>query len=88
MAIELLGWASSLVLLLTICKQIHKQWQARTSVGVSKWLFIGQALASVGFALYSFLLHNWVFIVTNSLMACSATVGLVILIHQRRREGK
>ena len=85
MGIEILGWASSLVLLLTIAKQMHKQWQTRTSAGVSKWLYIGQMVASVGFAVYSFLLHNWVFTVTNSLMACSAAIGLGIVVYQRRK---
>lgn len=33
---ELIGWMSSLVLLATIGKQIHKQWSEDTSRGVSK----------------------------------------------------
>ena len=44
----LVGWASSVILLVTIGKQLHKQWQDRTSEGVSKWL-LGQLAASVGF---------------------------------------
>jgi len=28
------------------------------AAGVSKWLFLGQMAASVGFILYSWLLHN------------------------------
>jgi len=75
---EILGWLSSLILLATIAKQIHKQWQQRTSAGVSRWLFIGQLTASTGFAVYSYLIHSWVFVVTNSMMACAAGIGLVI----------
>ena len=37
--IEILGWASSLVLLLTLVKQVYKQWKDATSEGISKWLF-------------------------------------------------
>ena len=48
------------------------QWRERTSKGVSKWLFIGQITASIGFSIYSILLHNWVFTITNLLMAASA----------------
>lgn len=82
---ELIGWASSVILVLTIAKQIHKQWQAGTSEGVSKWLFIGQLAASAGFTVYSFLIHSWVFVVTNALMMTNAVVGWWITMRQRRR---
>ena len=82
---EIIGWVSSLILLLTIAKQIHKQWQDESSEGVSKWLFIGQVGASFGFTVYSWLLRNWVFVVTNTLMLLSAFIGLSIVLYQRRR---
>ena len=82
---EILGWASSIVLLMTIGKQIHKQWRDDSSKGVSKWLFIGQFTASAGFTVYSFLVRNWVFVVTNFVMALSAVAGLLIVLHHRRR---
>jgi MtN3 and saliva related transmembrane protein len=82
---ELIGWASSVILVLTIAKQIHKQWQAGTSEGVSKWLFIGQLAASAGFTVYSFLIHSWVFVVTNALMVTNAVVGWWITMRQRKR---
>jgi uncharacterized protein with PQ loop repeat len=84
---EILGWASSLVLLVTIGKQIHKQWRDDSSAGVSKWLFIGQFTASLGFTVYSYLVRNWVFVVTNLLMAASAVTGLLIVLYHRRRTG-
>src|SRR5688572_31343520 len=74
---EFIGWASSAILLATIGKQIHKQWHDDSSAGVSKWLFIGQFTASAGFTVYSFMVRNWVFVVTNALMAASAITGLV-----------
>ena len=83
MAIELIGWISAIILLCTISKQIYKQWQDGTSAGVSKWLFIGQIIASIGFTVYSCLVHNWVFVVTNALMALSAVLGLAIVMHHR-----
>lgn len=82
---EAIGWLSSFILLLTIGKQIYKQWQAGVSEGVSKWLFIGQTAASFGFSVYSWLLQNWVFVVTNVLMLLSALIGFGITLHQRRR---
>lgn len=82
---DILGWGSSLILLITIGTQIHKQWHDDSSKGVSTWLFIGQMVASVGFTVYSFLMRNWVFVATNMLMAVSAVIGLVIVLRHRRR---
>lgn len=81
---EIVGWASSLVLLLTIVQQIRKQWKERTGEGVSSFLFVGQAAASLGFTVYSAMLHNWVFTVTNALMLASAIVGFIITAHFKR----
>jgi hypothetical protein len=67
-----------MILLATIIKQVYKQWSEGSSEGVSKWLFIGQTSASVGFALYSYLLGNWVFLITNLALLASAIVGQVI----------
>lgn len=83
--VEAIGWGSSIILILTIAKQVLKQWQAGTSEGVSKWLFIGQLAASIGFTLYSWLVHNWVFVVTNALMVVNGLLGYAITMHQKRR---
>jgi uncharacterized protein with PQ loop repeat len=80
---EALGWASSVVLLATIVEQLRKQWQQRSSRGVSSWLFVGQATASLGFSVYSALLQNWVFTVTNALLLLSALLGIGITFHFR-----
>ena len=80
---ELIGWLSSIILLATILKQIYKQWHDDSSKGVSKWLFIGQLAASVGFTIYSVMLKNWIFTITNFLMAMSAIVGLGIVMRHR-----
>ncbi|MGH9944597.1 MAG: hypothetical protein ACRD9R_19800 [Pyrinomonadaceae bacterium] len=82
---EAIGWASSLVLVLTIGKQIYKQWQEGSSENVSKWLFVGQFAASLGFLIYSWLVRNWVFVVTNALMTASAVLGFLIVLYHRRR---
>jgi MtN3 and saliva related transmembrane protein len=83
MGTEAIGWFSSFVLLLTIGKQVHKQWKAGSSEGVSKWLFVGQITASTGFVFYSVLVGNWVFVVTNFLLLLSALTGVVITLKQR-----
>jgi uncharacterized protein with PQ loop repeat len=83
---EVLGWFSSFILVLTIGKQVYKQWRSGSSEGVSKWLFVGQITASTGFTIYSLLVRNWVFVVTNALMLLSAIVGIVIVFKHRRAE--
>ncbi|MBC8107949.1 MAG: hypothetical protein H7Z14_15275 [Anaerolineae bacterium] len=85
MLTQMLGWTSSVVLLITIGKQLHKQWQEESSEGVSMWLFIGQLVASVGFTIYSFLVHNWVFVATNALMTLGAVLGMTIVLRHRSR---
>ena len=84
--VEAVGWISSLILVLTIAKQVYKQWREGSSEGVSKWLFVGQMAASLGFTIYSWLVSNWVFVVTNAVMLVNGLLGLLIVIHHRRRE--
>jgi len=50
MPIEIIGWASTAILLATICRQVYSQWKSKATAGVSRWLFIGQISASIGFA--------------------------------------
>ncbi len=85
---EAIGWISSFILVLTIGKQVYKQWQEGSSENVSRWLFVGQMAASLGFLIYSWLVNNWVFVVTNLLMLVNALLGLSIVLHHRRRERK
>jgi uncharacterized protein with PQ loop repeat len=85
---DVIGWASSVILLLTVGKQVHKQWITEESEGVSGWLFVGQTAASVGFAIYSWMLQNWVFVVTNTLMLVNSFIGLAILQRNRRRSDR
>ena len=83
--VEAVGWVSSLILVLTIAKQVYKQWQEGSSEGVSKWLFVGQMAASLGFTVYSLLVSNWVFVVTNAVMLVNGLLGLLIVLHHRRK---
>ena len=82
-----MGWLSSAVLLATLARQVAKQWREGTSEGVSRWLVVGQTTASAGFTLYSLLLRNWVFVVTNALLLVNAVAGLLI-VRRHRRQGR
>lgn len=50
---------------------------------------VGQVAASTGFVIYSWLLGNWVFLVTNLLMLATAGVGQwIYLLNKRHETGK
>jgi len=85
---ELIGWAAAVILLATIARQVYTQWRDRNSTGVSRWLFIGQIAASVGFVAYSALLRNWVFVVTNAFMLVTAVTGQWIYARNRRLQNR
>jgi hypothetical protein len=65
---------------------VQKQYKSGQSEGISRWLFLGQLGASGGFLVYSILLSNWVFVVTNALLVVNALVGYAIVRHHRKRE--
>jgi uncharacterized protein with PQ loop repeat len=81
---EIIGWVSSLILFLTLSQQVWKQWKERSTAGVSRWLFVGQLAASLGFTVYSLLERDWVFVVTNGAMVANAWVGCLVLRRNRR----
>jgi MtN3 and saliva related transmembrane protein len=86
--VDVVGWASTAVLLATIGRQVYSQWKSQATAGVSRWLFVGQISASTGFTIYSYLLHNWVFLFSNTAMIVTAIVGEFIYISNRKRQGK
>lgn len=81
--VEILGWASSVILVITLAFQVRKQWKEQTSKGVSTWLYFGQLAAQTGFVIYSFLLQSWVFLFTNLTLMVISIVGGVLLIRHR-----
>lgn len=83
---DIIGWAASAVLLATLVRQITKQARGSDGGGVSTWLFIGQATASALFVLYSVLVDNTVFIVTNGCLLLTAITGQYISRRAARRE--
>lgn len=87
MSPDAIGWLASAILLATLVKQIRKQATQDNAEGVSRWLFLGQMAASVGFIVYSWLLGNWVFIVTNSLILLTAVIGQWVVWRKKRTAG-
>ena len=81
---EIIGWASSFILLATLIKQVYKQWSEGTGEGISKFLFIGQLAASTGFTVYSYLVGNWVFAFTNGLLTINNIIGIILYYYFKR----
>jgi MtN3 and saliva related transmembrane protein len=84
--VETIGWASTGLLLATLSRQVFTQWKSGATAGVSKWLFIGQTAASIGFTIYSWLLHNWVFMGSNAAILLVAIVGEILYALNRRNK--
>jgi len=83
---DLVGWSAAAVLLLTIGRQVFTEWRDRSTRGLSRWLFVGQLTASIGFVIYSWILGNWVFLATNLLMLVTAGIGQWIYLRNKRHE--
>ena len=82
---DVIGWFAAAVLLATIGRQVYSQWREGSTKGLSRWLFIGQMTASIAFIFYSWLLQNWVFVVTNALMLATAMLGEWVLLMNRKK---
>jgi uncharacterized protein with PQ loop repeat len=82
---ELIGWFAASVLLAIIGRQVYTQWRDGSTSGLSRWLFVGQLTASLAFVIYSWILGNWVFVVTNVLMLVTAALGQWIYLANKRR---
>jgi uncharacterized protein with PQ loop repeat len=81
--VEWIGWAAAVILVITLFSQVKKNWEEKKLKGVNPMLYYGQAVASLCFALYSFNINSWVFVVTNVLGFLSALVG-IYLVHRYR----
>ena len=88
MTTEIIGWVSSIILLATLIKQVYKQWKEGTGDGVSNWLFVGQVFASLGFTIYSYLVGNWVFTVTNAVLLVNNFIGLGLTFYLKGKNKK
>lgn len=70
-----------MILLLTLIRQVYKQWKDGETEGVSSWLFVGQLLSSIGFTIYSYQVGNWVFTITNGILTINNIIGICLYFH-------
>lgn len=85
---DIIGWVSSGILLLTLIRQVYKQYKEGKTEGVSSWLFIGQVLASIGFTIYSYMVGNWVFTVTNAILTVNNFIGIGLYFYFKNKNEK
>lgn len=86
MGIDAIGWLASAVLVATVLRQVSKQWRERSNAGVSKWLFAGQVTASVLFLVYSYLLGNKIFMLSNGMLILASVAGQLLYLRNRARD--
>lgn len=82
---DVVGWMASAILFATVSRQVWKQWKEGQGEGVSHWLFIGQMTASVGFLAYSWMLDNWIFVVSNAFLLVAAIIGQIGFVRAQRK---
>lgn len=56
--VDLVGWISSAILVATLVRQVHKQATQGNGQALSRWLFVGQIAASLGFIAYGWMMGN------------------------------
>jgi uncharacterized protein with PQ loop repeat len=83
---QLIGWFAAIALMLTLGAQAAKQYRSTSTGGVSRWLYIGQLVASSAFVAYSIATGDVVFVVTNLILVGFAGFGLFCFLRNRRRE--
>ncbi len=85
---DAVGWAASLLLMLTVGSQVWKQICENRCDGVSRFLFIGQLCASLLFLAYAWMVGNAVFIASNAFLVLAALVGQVAMLRNQRRQAR
>jgi hypothetical protein len=84
---ELIGWIACGLLLITFGSQTYMQWKGQRDK-YTILFFVTAILGSAGNALYSFLVHNIVFIVLNAALVVNNSVGFGIALHNHAKKKK
>ncbi|UXI67060.1 hypothetical protein [Tahibacter amnicola] len=84
-AADLIGCTSTLILIITLGRQVVLHWRCPDRSRGARWLFFGQMAASIGFIIYSAMVDSTLFVVTNCLILLTAITGFVIAL--RKAEG-
>ena len=84
---ELIGWGSAAILVPAFATQTYRQWCDRHKPvrTTALWFFILIVIGTGGQFVYSWLVHNWVYLVLNGVLLFNNLIGLGITIHQYRQ---
>lgn len=82
-----IGWFSSTVVFVTQIIQLREQVK-KGSKGVSKWMFVGNVIATSGFVVYSYLQNDTIFLTANSIILCGHITGMILTFWQKSHEKK
>lgn len=86
---DLVGWISSALLIVTFGSQTYMQWKG-TSDKHTIVFFVSATLGTAGNLVYSWLVHNTVFVILNAALVVNNSVGLGLLLRRvrQRKHGK
>lgn len=81
---EIIGWGSALILLPAFGLQTYRQWKNRHEpVNLSAlWFFVLVLIGTGGQVVYSWMVHNWVYLALNSALVINNGIGLGIAIQR------
>ena len=85
---DVVGWVSSAILVATLARQLHTQATKGNGHALSRWLFVGQMSASLGFIAYSWMLHNPIFLLSNTILLGMAIAGQWLYFRNERRAAR
>ncbi|WP_437592125.1 hypothetical protein [Sorangium sp. So ce1000] len=85
---HVVGWISSLLLLVTFGTQTYKQWKGDEGKSEKYTLifFVAAIAGTAGNLIYSVLVNNWVFTALNAALVVNNAIGLWIAVHHRKRK--
>ncbi len=85
---NILGWSATCVLLVTLLAQILREIRSGKVDEISPLLFVGQCAASILFLVYSALVDNLVFIVSNAMILAVALLGVWVRHHLKAKRAR
>ena len=72
--VDILGYAAGAITSLTFLPQVVKTWREKSAKDVSLMMFIIAAINEIMWIAYGVLLHNWVIILTNTIVLAMSLI--------------
>lgn len=72
--VDVLGYTAGAITSLTFLPQVIKTWRIRSAKDISLMMFVIAAINESMWIVYGVLLHNWVIILTNSVVLAMSLI--------------